>query len=75
MRALLVLLGLAVVVLIVLMSLGMISLEGGKLPSVAVKPGTAPQVDVGRIDVGSVNKTVAVPTIDVEKAGNASTPQ
>ena len=75
MRALLVLIGLAVVVLIVLMSLGMVSIGGGRLPTVAVQPGTAPQVDVGRIDVGTTNKTVAVPTIQVEKADNATAPR
>ncbi len=72
MRTLLVLVGLAAVVLIILMSLGMVSIGGGSLPKVAVEPGTAPKVDVGRIDVGTVNKTVAVPTIQVEKADNAS---
>jgi len=74
MRALLVLVGLAVVAVIVLMSLGMISLDGGRLPRVAVEGGQAPSVDVGRIEVGTVNKTVAVPVIDVQKADNTTAP-
>ncbi len=75
MRALLVLIGLAVVVLIVLMSLGMVSIGGGSLPKVNVEAGTAPQVDVGRIEVGTVNKTIAVPDVSVQRADNAATPQ
>lgn len=75
MRALLVLVGLAAVVLIVLMSLGMVSIGGGSLPNVKVEGGTAPKVDVGKIEVGTVNKTIAVPTVDVQKADNAAAPQ
>ena len=75
MRTLLALVGLAVVVLIVLMALGMVSLNGGSMPKVAVEGGTAPNVDVGKINVGSVNKTVEIPTIEVEKAGNSATAQ
>ena len=75
MRALLVLIGLAVVVLIVLMSLGMVSIGGGSLPKVHVEGGTAPKVDVGTIDVGTVNKTIAVPVVDVERADNAAAPR
>jgi multidrug efflux pump subunit AcrA (membrane-fusion protein) len=72
MRALLVLVGLAAIVLVVLMSLGMVSIGGGSLPSVKVEAGTAPKVDVGTIDVGTVNKTVAVPAISVTRADNAT---
>ncbi|SOB81028.1 hypothetical protein SAMN06297144_1357 [Sphingomonas guangdongensis] len=75
MRALLVLLGLAALVLIVLLSLGMISIDGGRLPEVSVKGGAAPKVDVGTIDVGTVNKTVQVPVVDVQKADNAAAPK
>ena len=74
MRALLILLGLAAIVLIVLMSLGMVSVGGGSLPKVKVEAGTAPDVDVGTIDVGTVNKTVQVPTVDVTRADNAAAP-
>lgn len=72
MRALLVLIALAVVVVIGLMSLGMISIGGGSLPQVKVEGGTAPKVDVGKINVGTVNKTIEVPTVGVEKAANAN---
>jgi multidrug efflux pump subunit AcrA (membrane-fusion protein) len=75
MRALLVLLGLAAIVLVVLMSLGMISIGGGSLPKVSVEGGSAPKVDVGRIDVGTVNKTIEVPVVDVQKADNAAAPR
>ncbi|WP_082441821.1 hypothetical protein [Sphingomonas sp. Leaf33] len=74
MRALLVLLGLAVVVAIILMSLGMISIDGGRLPRVAVQGGQAPKVDVGTIDVGTVNKTVQVPVVEVKKADTTTAP-
>lgn len=73
MRALLVLLGLAAIVLVILMSLGMVSIGGGSLPTVKVEGGSAPNVDVGRIDVGTVNKTITVPDIDVERADNTTT--
>jgi hypothetical protein len=72
MRALLVLIALAVVVVIGLMSLGMISIGGGALPQVKVEGGAAPKVDVGKINVGTVNKTIEVPTVDVEKAANTT---
>lgn len=75
MRALLVLIGLAAIVLVVLMQLGMVSIGGGSLPKVSVQSGTAPKVDVGTIDVGTVNKTVAVPKIEVHKADNATAGQ
>jgi hypothetical protein len=71
MRTLLVLLGIFALVLVLLMAFGMISVGGGRMPTVAVDGGKAPQVDVGRIAVGSENQTVQVPTIDVERAGNA----
>lgn len=74
MRALFALIGLALVVLIVLMALGMVSIGGGSLPQVTVEGGKAPDVAVGKIEVGTVNKTVAVPTIAVEKAPGADTP-
>ena len=72
MRALLVLVGLALVVVIALMSLGMIQVGGGSLPQVKVEAGTAPKVDVGKIDIGTTNKVIEVPTVNVEKASNAS---
>ncbi|GAA0738889.1 hypothetical protein [Sphingomonas japonica] len=68
MRAILVLLGLAALVLVVLMSLGFVSLEQTQQASI-----TPPEfkADVGRIDVGTSNRTIEVPTIEVEKADPA----
>lgn len=76
MRALLVLVGIAAIVLVVLMSLGMVSIDQTRpasLPRVSVEGGQAPKFDaeVGRIDIGTTNKTVEVPTIDVQRADNA----
>lgn len=65
MRAILVLLGLAALVLVVLMSLGMVSFQTtpGKLPT--IQAGEAPTVtaEVGSIGIGTTNKTVEVPTV------------
>lgn len=75
MRAILVILGLAAIVVVVLMQLGLLSMSGGSLPSVAVQPGAAPKVDVGRVDVGTTTRTVEVPKIQVERADNAAAAQ
>ena len=79
MRALLVLLGLIVIVVVVLMAFGMLSIDQtrtARLPSISVEGGQAPQfqADVGSVDLGTQNRTVAVPTIDVEKANNVAAP-
>lgn len=68
MRFLLVLVGLAALIVVVLMSLGMISIDQTKtaaLPSVQVNGGEAPKfnVNVGSVGVGSTNTTVEVPTV------------
>ena len=68
MRAILVLIGLFALVLVALMAFGLVSVGGGEAPTVTVEGGRAPSVDVGRIDVGTTNKTVEVPTVSVEKA-------
>lgn len=86
MRAILVLIGLAALVLVVLMSLGMVSLQTtpGSLPT--LQGGQAPTVkaDVGSIGLTTTNKTVevpavtttektiAVPSIEVRRAPNAT---
>jgi len=75
MRAILVILGLVAIAVVVLMQLGLLSMSGGSLPTVAVQPGAAPQVDVGRVDVGTTTRTVEVPKIQVEKADNAAAAQ
>src|SRR3546814_19558701 len=79
MRALLVLLGLAVVAVALLMAFGMIDIDQTKsaqLPKVTIEGGQAPrfQADVGRVDVGTENRTVAVPTTDVSQAANTVEP-
>ncbi|WP_375397213.1 hypothetical protein [uncultured Sphingomonas sp.] len=73
MRALLVLIGLAALVLVGLLALGLVRLDGtaGTLPTVKVEGGSAPQVtaNVATLDVGSENKTIAVPKITLTKPG------
>ncbi len=76
MRALLGLVGIAAIVVVILMSLGFINIDQvqrAALPSVKVEGGQAPKfdVDVGKVDVGTVNRTVEVPAISVEKPANA----
>lgn len=65
MKTILVLLGLAALALVVLMSLGMVSIDQTR-PAVVQAPEF--KADVGRVELGTVNKTVEVPTIEVEKA-------
>jgi uncharacterized protein YxeA len=71
MRALLVLIALVVLVVAGLMYFGIISID-------QTRPGVvqAPQfhADVARVSVGTENKTVAVPTINVEKPANSTAP-
>src|SRR3546814_12798894 len=79
MRALLVLLGLAVVAVALLMAFGMIDIDQTKsaqLPQVTIEGGQAPrfQADVGRVDVGTENRTVAVPPITDSQADNTVAP-
>ncbi|TPG16629.1 hypothetical protein EAH87_13280 [Sphingomonas koreensis] len=76
MRTLLALLGLVVIIVVALMALGFINIDQtrqGTLPSVQVQAGQAPafQADVGSVDVGTVNKTVAVPQVQVNKPADA----
>ena len=72
MRALLVLLGLAVLVLAGLLYFNIISI--GQTQAGVVR---APKfnAEVGRVSLGTKEKTVQVPTIDVEPAGNAAAPR
>src|SRR3546814_12936981 len=79
MRALLVLLGLAVVAVALLMAFGMIDIDQTKsaqLPKVTIEGGQAPrfQADVGRVDVGPENRTLPLPTIDFLQAHNTLPP-
>lgn len=76
MRGILILLGIAALIVIVLLALGMISFDqeqSAQLPTVKIEGGQAPKfdVDVGKVDVTTTNKTVEVPTLQVEKATGA----
>ena len=66
MRGLLTLIGVAIIILIVLIYFGFINID-------QTRPGVvrAPEfhADVGKVTVGSENKTVAVPKISVQKPG------
>ena len=70
MRGLLAILGLAAVVIVVLMSLGMLSIDmkPGALPAIKFEGGQAPTVaaDVGDVGMGTTNTTIQVPTITME---------
>jgi hypothetical protein len=70
MRAILVILGLAAIVAVVLMSLGMLSfnMQSGTLPQVKLEGGQAPAVkaDVGEVGMGTTNKVIQVPTVVME---------
>ena len=72
MRFLLVLLGIALLVLAALMYVGFISID-------QTRPGVvqAPQfhADVAKVTVTTENKTVAVPTINVERPANSAEAQ
>ena len=67
MRALLVLIGLAALVVVGLLSLGLLTLQTkpGSLPSVHIEKGVAPEVkaDMATLSVGTENKIVEVPTV------------
>lgn len=73
MRAFLGLLGVVVLIVAGLMTFNFINIDQTQraaLPQVKVEGGQAPKfdVEVGKVDVGNVNRTVAVPTVKVEKA-------
>ena len=67
MRFLLALVGLAALVVVALVSLGMLKLDtkAGSLPSVSVNGGKAPSVDakMATVEFGTENKTIEVPTV------------
>jgi uncharacterized membrane protein (Fun14 family) len=71
MRTLLVLLAVAVLVLVGLMQFGIVSIDQTR-PAVVQAPKF--EADVARVSVGTENKTVAVPTIEVERPANAQAP-
>ena len=67
--------GLLVIILLVLaggIATGFIDLQrtqSGSLPEVSVKGGTLPKIEanVAKVEVGTRNETVEVPTVDVPK--------
>ena len=65
MRAILVLLGIAVLVLAGLLITGIVSIDQTR-PAVVQAPKF--DADVGRVSLGTENKTVTVPTVEVQKA-------
>jgi hypothetical protein len=68
MRALVTILAIIVVIAIIAIATGFVNLHGnsGSLPTLKVEGGQAPtvQADVGSIDLGTRNTTVAVPKVD-----------
>jgi uncharacterized membrane protein (Fun14 family) len=72
MRVLLVLLGLALLVVAALMYLGIISIDQTR-PGVVQTPQF--HADVAKVTVGTKEKTVAVPTINVERPANSTAAQ
>jgi len=74
MRALLVLVGIAALVILAAMALGFVKFDQTQTAALPrLEGGQAPkfEANVGRVDVGTENKTVEVPTIDVQKPGEA----
>ena len=67
MRTLLALLGIAALVVVGLMYFGLINIDQTRQASFQPPQFKA---DVARVSVGTENKTVAVPTVDVQKPGN-----
>ena len=91
MRAILMLIGIVVLGVVVMMSLGMLRLDQtsqGALPTVSFNGGQMPEwkAKTGKLDVGTTEKTVRVPTVGmtnatvqvpvvrVQPASNAATP-
>jgi uncharacterized membrane protein (Fun14 family) len=72
MRVLLVLLGLALLVVAALMYFGIISIDQTR-PGVVQTPQF--HADVAKVTVGTKEKTVAVPTINVERPANSTAAQ
>jgi hypothetical protein len=67
MRFLLALVGLAALVVVALVSLGMLKIDSkaGSLPTLSVNGGKAPEVtaNMATVEFGSTNKEVEVPTV------------
>jgi uncharacterized membrane protein (Fun14 family) len=68
MRTLLALLGVIALVVVGLMYFGLINIDQTRAGSIQTPQF---QADVARVSVGTENKTVAVPSINVERPANA----
>ena len=71
MRALLSLLAIAALVVVALLYFNVISINQTQAGSIQAPKFDA---DVAKVTVGTENKTVAVPTISVQKPGNSAAP-
>lgn len=74
MRTLLVLVGIAALVLLAGMATGFINIDQTRTASLPrIEGGQAPkfEAEVGKIDLGTENKTVQVPTLEVQKPADA----
>jgi uncharacterized protein YxeA len=67
MRTLLALLGVIALIVVALMYFGLINIDQTR-PAVVQAPQF--KADVARVSVGTEDKTVSVPTVNVEKPGN-----
>ncbi len=77
MRGLLILCGIAALVILAGMVTGFINIDQtrtAQLPKLQGGQAPAFKADVGRIDVGTENKTIAVPRIAVEKPADPAQP-
>jgi hypothetical protein len=68
MRSLLVLIGIVALIVVALMYFGFINIDQTR-PGMVQAP--AFKADVGKVTLGTENKTVAVPTVNVEKPANS----
>ena len=75
MRFLLALVGIAALIVVALVSLGLLNIgtKAGSLPTVSVNGGKAPEVtaNMATVEFGTTTKTVEVPTVKVTKPGDA----
>lgn len=75
MRFLLALVGIAALVVVALVSLGMLKIDtkSGSLPSVSVAGGKAPEVtaNMATVEFGTEKKTISLPTVHISKPTDA----
>ncbi|MCP3056192.1 DUF4064 domain-containing protein [Aurantimonas marianensis] len=72
--------GIIVLLIVVWFAFTMINVDQtqeGELPEVSVEGGQMPEAEVttGDVDVGTEEKTVTVPTVDVQPAPETDTPE